>query len=84
MGCGLLRSRLTRCVPSAARRYYFLKTLHPAAGGGQYLETPNLVKRWLLRAGIQDAHMSAREARMAHPSDPRFRAFAGQGRRLNG
>lgn len=67
-----------------ACRYYFLKTLHPAAGGGRYLETPMWVKRGLLRAGIQDANINMREVRMAHPSDVRFRAFAGQGRRLNG
>lgn len=64
----------------AVPRYYFLKELHPAAGGGRYLETPTILKRWLLQAGI--GTVPVREVPMANPSDMRFRAFQGQGRRL--
>ena len=61
-------------------RYYFLKDLHPAAGGGRYLETPTFLKRWLLQAGI--GQVNVREVPMSHPSDVGFRAFSGRGRRL--
>ena len=61
-------------------RYYFLKDLHPAAGGGRYLETPTFLKRWLLQAGI--GQVNVREVPMSHPSDAGFRAFSGRGRRL--
>ncbi|EIE24873.1 Derlin-1 [Coccomyxa subellipsoidea C-169] len=61
--------------------YYFLKELHPAAGGGRLLETPMWLKRALLSAGI--GTVPAREVPMQHPSDAHFRAFAGRGRRLD-
>ncbi|BDA49288.1 Derlin-1 [Coccomyxa sp. Obi] len=61
--------------------YYFLKELHPAAGGPRLLETPTWLKRALLQAGI--GTVPVREVPMQHPSDARFRAFAGRGRRLN-
>lgn len=66
---------------SAARRYYFLKELHPAAGGARLLDTPLWLKRALLSAGV--GTVPVREVPMQNPSDPRFRAFVGRGRRLN-
>ena len=69
------------CIAMCCCRYYFLKDLHPAAGGARYLETPNWLKRGLLRAGIHNVNVQ--DVRMQHPSDARFRAFAGRGRRLN-
>ena len=68
-------------MPCTCRRYYFLKELHPAAGGGRYLETPHWLKKLLLRAGV--GNVNVREVRMEHPSDPRFRSFRGTPRRLN-
>ncbi|KAK9830886.1 hypothetical protein WJX81_001804 [Elliptochloris bilobata] len=60
--------------------YYFLTELHPAAGGRELLRTPNWLKRQVLAAGF--GQVDVREVQMANPADPRFRAFAGQGRRL--
>lgn len=72
----------------AGHLYYFLKVVHPAAGGARLLETPGWFERGLLRAGII-APGSARPAAAAavagaNPSDPSFRAFAGTGRRFAG
>ena len=39
-----------------------------------------ILKRWLLQAGI--GTVPVREVPMANPSDMRFRAFQGRGRRL--
>jgi Derlin-2/3 len=58
-----------------------LKELHPAAGGARLLETPTWLKRALLNARI--GTVPVREVPMQPPSDARFRAFAGRGRRLN-
>lgn len=70
----------------AGHLYYFLKVVHPAAGGARLLETPGWFERALLRAKII-APGSARPGAAAavagaNPSDPSFRAFAGTGRRL--
>ena len=70
----------------AGHLYYFLKVVHPAGGGSRLLETPGWFERGLLRAGAisPGAARPAAAAAVAgaNPSDPRFRAFAGAGRRL--
>ena len=76
-----VRSEAAPSTLPCVHRYYFLKELHPAAGGRRYLETPNWLKRALLSAGI--GNVDTREVRMEHPSDPRFRSFRGRPRRLN-
>ncbi len=39
------------------------------------------LKRWILQTGIENVNV--REVPMSHPSDARFRAFSGRGRRLD-
>jgi len=73
----------------AGHVYYFLKVVHPAGGGARLLETPAWFERALLRLEVispgsarPGVTAAAAAAAGANPSDPRFRAFAGAGRRL--
>ncbi|KAK9814204.1 hypothetical protein WJX72_002204 [[Myrmecia] bisecta] len=74
----------------AGHLYYFLKVLHPAAGGQDLLKTPAFLTRWVQQAGIgnpavRPAAPPGRQQAQAAPAAPTgFRAFGGTGRRLNG
>ena len=62
--------------------YYYLKRLHPRQGGRDILATPVWLQRMVANWGI--GAPAVREATM-HPAastSPGFRAFSGQGRRL--
>lgn len=60
--------------------YWFLTDVYPAASGRIVIRTPRWLNRFCLQHGIGRVPVQA--ANLANPSDARFRAFQGRGRRL--
>lgn len=60
--------------------YYFLKVVHPAAGGVSLLDTPVWLSRLVAQSGIGTVPVASTHS--AHPTNAGFRAFGGGGRRL--
>lgn len=60
--------------------YYFLTSIHPAAGGRRLLATPAWLVRALARRGV--GRVAAPVAAAAGVGAGGFRAFGGAGRRL--
>lgn len=60
--------------------YYFLKVIHPAAGGAALAETPVWMHRFVYWLGIGTVPLQATNP--TNPTNPAFRAFRGGGRRL--
>ena len=73
----LLPSPLLPCPP---RSYYFLTEVYPLASGRHLIRTPMWLSRLCLQYGIGRVPIAV--VNPLNPSDVRFRAFQGRGRRL--
>lgn len=62
--------------------YYFLKVVHPAAGGVRLLDTPRWLNRVVAQYRIGTVPHAATDSQ--NPTNPGFRAFRGGGRTLGG